>query len=87
MPGEGLGHFFGAMRVDAFQAKDKFKANMDKWIKRFRSATSIEGQESVFVPGDPERIIEQERINTGFELLKPVEDDLKALAEKFEIEF
>ena len=87
MPGEGLGHFFGAMRVDAFQSQDKFKANMDKWIKRFRSATSIEGQESVLVPGDPERIIEQERINTGFELLKPVENDLKALAEKFEIEF
>ena len=87
MPGEGLGHFFGAMRVDAFQPQDKFKANMDKWIKRFRSAISIEGQESVLVPGDPERIIEQERINTGFELLKPVENDLKALAEKFKIEF
>ncbi|MCK5703685.1 MAG: Ldh family oxidoreductase, partial [Cyclobacteriaceae bacterium] len=87
MPGEGLGHFFGAMRIDAFQPQDKFKANMDKWIKRFRSATSIEGQESVLVPGDPERIIEQERINTGFELLKPVENDLRNLAEKFEIEF
>jgi L-2-hydroxycarboxylate dehydrogenase (NAD+) len=25
MPGEGLGHFFGAMRVDAFQPKENFK--------------------------------------------------------------
>lgn len=86
MPGEGLGHFFGAMRVDAFQPKDNFKANMDNWIKRFRSAQSIEGQEAVLVPGDPERIIEKERIKTGFELLKPVENDLKMLAEKFEIQ-
>lgn len=87
MPGEGLGHFFGAMRVDAFQPKEKFKANMDNWIKRFRTATPVEGQESILVPGDPERIIEQERIKTGFNLLKPVENDLKEIAEKFEIKF
>jgi LDH2 family malate/lactate/ureidoglycolate dehydrogenase len=85
MPGEGLGHFFGAMRIDAFQPKRNFKANMDNWIKRFRSAQTIDGQEAVLVPGDPERIIEQERINSGFELLKPVENDLKMLAEKFEL--
>ncbi|MCK5105546.1 MAG: Ldh family oxidoreductase, partial [Cyclobacteriaceae bacterium] len=87
MPGEGLGHFFGAMRIDAFQPKEHFKSHMDNWIKRFRSATTVDGQESVLVPGDPERIIEQERIKAGFELLKPVEEDLKALAEKFEIKF
>ncbi len=87
MPGEGLGHFFGAMRIDAFQPKDHFKSHMDQWIKRFRSASAVDDQESVLVPGDPERIIEQERINTGIDLLKPVEDDLKSLAEKFEIIF
>lgn len=87
MPGEGIGHFFGAMRVDAFQTKEHFKSHMDNWIKRFRGANSVDGQDSVLVPGDPERIISKERINTGFELLKPVEDDLKALAEKFEIDF
>jgi LDH2 family malate/lactate/ureidoglycolate dehydrogenase len=87
MPGEGLGHFFGAMRVDAFQPKENFKANMDQWISRFRSATPIDGQKSVLVPGDPERMMEQERINSGIELLPPVEKDLKGLAEKFGIKF
>ncbi|MCG8310487.1 MAG: Ldh family oxidoreductase [Cytophagales bacterium] len=83
MPGEGLGHFFGAMRIDAFQAKDQFKSNMDTWIKRFKSASVVEGQEEVLVPGDPERILEQERMKTGIKLLKPVEDDLSELADKF----
>jgi len=87
MPGEGLGHFFGAMRVDAFQLKETFKANMDNWIRRFRSATPINGYESVLVPGDPERIIEQERINKGFDLLEAVEKDLKSLANKFNLDF
>jgi LDH2 family malate/lactate/ureidoglycolate dehydrogenase len=87
MPGKGIGHFFGAMRVDAFQPKEHFKSQMDNWIKRFRRATPVDGQKSVLVPGDPERVIEKERIDTGFDILKPVENDLKALAEKFEIEF
>jgi L-2-hydroxycarboxylate dehydrogenase (NAD+) len=87
MPGEGIGHFFGAMRIDAFQPKENFKKHMDQWIKRFRSAAVADGQESVLVPGDPERIIEQQRIKSGLDLLKPVEDDLKMVAEKFEIPF
>jgi L-2-hydroxycarboxylate dehydrogenase (NAD+) len=87
MPGEGLGHFFGAMRVDAFQPKERFKSNMDKWIRRFRSATPVEGQESVLVPGDPERLMENERIFKGIELLPPVEQDLKSIGQKFGIDF
>lgn len=83
MPGEGLGHFFGAMRVDAFQPKEAFKAHMDNWIRRFRQATPIDGQESVLIPGDPERIMEKERILTGIDLLSPVEKDLFALGDRF----
>ena len=37
MPGKGIGHFFGAMRIDAFRPAEDFKSHMDKWIRRFRS--------------------------------------------------
>jgi len=87
MPGEGLGHFFGAMRVDAFQPTAQFKAKMDQWIHRFRSAKTVDGQESVLVPGDPERDMEMKRLKTGIALLPPVEKDLKLLAEKFGVKF
>jgi len=86
MPGKGIGHFFGALRVDAFQPKDQFKSQMDNWIKQFRRATPVDEQDAVLIPGDPERMIAEERINSGFDILRPVENDLKALAEKFEIE-
>ncbi len=36
MPGEGLGHFLGAMRIDAFRPASDFKEHMDNWISRFR---------------------------------------------------
>ena len=86
-PGKGIGHFFGAMRIDAFRPAGDFKKNMDKWIQRFRSARTIEGQKRVIIPGDPEREMEAERMQHGIPLMPVVLDDLKYLAEKFGIVF
>src|SRR4051812_48570876 len=58
MPGKGIGHFFGAMCIDAFRPASDFKAHMDQWITRFRSAKTAEGFDSVVIPGDPEREME-----------------------------
>jgi L-2-hydroxycarboxylate dehydrogenase (NAD+) len=87
MPGKGIGHFFGAMRIDAFRPAEDFKHHMDNWIERFRSAKTAEGFEKVIIPGDPEREMEAERREAGIPLLEPVVDDLHYLAEKFEITF
>lgn len=86
-PGKGIGHFFGAMRIDAFRPADDFKKNMDKWIRRFRSAKTVEGQKKVIIPGEPEREMEQVRMTKGIPLLKPVIEDLKFLGEKFTVSF
>jgi len=86
-PGKGIGHFFGAMRIDAFRPADEFKKHMDKWIRRFRSAKTVEDQPKVIIPGDPEREMESLRMNKGIPLLKPVIEDLKFLGEKFNIQF
>jgi len=83
MPGKGIGHFFGAMRVDAFRPADEFKQHMDNWIRRFRSARTAEGFDRVIIPGDPEREMEKERREHGIPLLQPVVDDLAALGQKF----
>ena len=85
MPGEGIGHFFGAMRIDAFRPAAEFKTHMDKWIRRFRSAKIIKGEKRVFIPGDIEREMEEVRMKEGIPLLQPVVDDLKKLGEKFGI--
>lgn len=85
--GEGIGHFFGAMRVDAFRPADEFKSHMDNWIRRFRSAETTEGNEKVLIPGDPERELEEVRRKEGIPLLKPVIDDLTDLGKKLGIDF
>lgn len=85
--GAGIGHFFGAMRVDAFRPADEFKAHMDNWITRFRAAKPTPGNEKVLIPGDPERELEAIRRVEGIPLLEPVVRDLTALGEKFGVRF
>lgn len=86
MPGEGIGHFFGAMRIDAFRPAAEFKLHMDKWILRFKSAATVAGEEAVIIPGEPERKMEMERRKNGIFLLQPVVDDLLELGKKFSVE-
>ena len=86
MPGKGLGHFFGAMRIDAFQEANQFKNNMDKWIERFRNTKPIDAANKVLIPGDPEREMEIERRENGIPVVDSVIKDLKDLTEKFGVE-
>jgi L-2-hydroxycarboxylate dehydrogenase (NAD+) len=85
-PGEGIGHFFGAMRIDAFRPAEEFKLHMDKWIRRFRSAKPIKTEVPIVIPGEPERAIEAERMQNGIPLLHTVVEDLQQLSRKFNID-
>ncbi len=85
-PGKGIGHFFGAMRIDAFCPAEEFKQHMDNWIAGFRNCKTIAGEEKVLVPGDPEREFEKERMENGIPLLDAVVADLKTLGVRFSID-
>ena len=84
-PGKGIGHFLGAMRIDAFRPADDFKKDMDHWIQGFRKCRTIPGEEKVLVPGDPEREFEADRSKNGIPLLDAVVDDLEKLAERLSV--
>lgn len=86
LPGEGIGHFLGAMRIDAFRPAEDFKLNMDKWIQRFRSSKRIKTEPGVIIPGDPEREMESERMINGIPLLQTVVNDLAVLGKKYNLQ-
>ncbi|MFT3908724.1 MAG: Ldh family oxidoreductase [Ferruginibacter sp.] len=86
MPGKGIGHFFGAMRIDAFRKAGDFKNDMDTWIQSFKNAKSIEGYDRVVIPGEPEREMEEQRRRDGIQLPESVVGELRTLANKFSIE-
>ena len=86
-PGKGIGHFLGAMRIDAFRTVEAYKRDMDHWIQGFRNAKPVEGQEKVLVPGDPEREAAIQRSKEGIPLLDPVVKDLQELSNRFSLPF
>jgi L-2-hydroxycarboxylate dehydrogenase (NAD+) len=85
--GEGTGHFFGAMRIDAFQTSDQFKSKMDEWIETFRSAKSAPGKPAVMIPGDPEREKEILLRTNGIPLVPAIAKDVKDIADYFAVDF
>ena len=85
--GIGIGHFFGALRIDAFRPASEFKTHMDIWIKRFRNATTINETNKVIIPGDPERRMDQLRRKEGIPLLDTVVKDLQSLSEQYQVKF
>jgi len=74
--GKGIGHFFGAMRIDAFRDPDEFKAQIDALVRTLRGTRPAPGRNGPLVPGDPERDAEAERARLGVPLPPAVVEDL-----------
>lgn len=53
--GGHVGHFFGALRIDALREAVEFKADMDRELRAFRGSPPAAGHDRVRVAGDPER--------------------------------
>lgn len=83
--GKGIGHFFGAMRIDAFRPASDFKNSMDEWIDTFRNAVPAEGHEKVLIPGDPEREFTEIYMKEGIPILPDVEIELLEVAKKYNV--
>lgn len=83
LPGKGIGHFLGAMRIDAFRPADEFKKQMDLWINRFKESERIDPNQEVLIPGEPEFRLKSQREKEGIPLHTSVVSDLQSLAEKF----
>ncbi len=78
--GLGIGHFFGALRLDGFIDPAEFKARMDEWVRVFRATKPAPGTDGVVIPGAPERLAEAERRVSGIPLAPAVVADLRDIA-------
>jgi len=74
--GKGIGHFFGALRIDAFIDKDEFKRQIDDLIRTLRTTRPAPGTSGPLIPGDPERAAEAIRRREGIPLVGPVIEEL-----------
>jgi len=86
--GKGIGHFFGAMKIDAFIEVDEFKQQVDAWIAEVRKAKKRpDAEQGPLVPGDPERACEADRRENGVPLVQPVIEALTTIGKKLDVPF
>jgi LDH2 family malate/lactate/ureidoglycolate dehydrogenase len=83
MPGKGIGHFFGAMRIDGFRPAADFKVDMDNWIQQFKNAKVAGGFDRVIIPGEPEAAMQSQRMKEGIPLFDSVVEELNELGGRF----
>ena len=85
--GKGLGHFFGALKIEAFIDPDEFKRSIDAWIRRFRATRPAPETNGPLIPGDPEREAESIRRAQGIPLVMPVVEDLRNISRESGVPF
>lgn len=80
--GKGIGHFFGAMRIDGFRDPTEFKREIDDLVRTFRRTKPAPGTHGPLIPGDPERECERERTQSGIPLVAAVVADLRDISKR-----
>jgi len=76
-----VGHFFAVLRVEAFRPLAEFTATMDEMIRGLKSTPTEEGQDRIYVAGEPEFEEEERRRSRGIPLEDLVVSSLRQIAE------
>jgi LDH2 family malate/lactate/ureidoglycolate dehydrogenase len=82
-----VGHFFGAIRVDAFRPLDEFKATMDDIIRRLKGSATAEGAERIYVHGEKEFEEEERRRQEGVPLHPKTVAMMQQIAQELGVEY
>jgi LDH2 family malate/lactate/ureidoglycolate dehydrogenase len=81
------GHFFGAIRVDAFRPAGEFKKDMDRLIRELKATPPRQGQDRVYVAGEIEFETAAERAEHGIPLHGSVLKGLREVGEQLGVAY
>lgn len=85
--GLGIGHLFGALRIDGFRPADEFKQSVDEWIGVMRAGKPLPGGSGPLIPGDPEWQAEDDRRKHGIPLHPAVLADFSTIGQRIGVTF
>ena len=78
----GIGHFFGALRIDAFRSKDEFKRDMDDLVRRLKDAPKAEGAKRIYIHGEKEFERAEQLAREGIPLNRKVVEELRTIGQQ-----
>lgn len=82
-----VGHFFAAIRIDAFRPVEEFKRDMDALLGQLINAPKAAGADRIYIHGEKEFELAERNSKEGVPLMKEVVDSLKEVGEKNGVPF
>lgn len=73
-----IGHFFCAVKIEAFDDYERFTDRLNTLIKQIKSSRPAPGFKEILLPGEIESRTKQERLKVGIPLKKEIHDFLTA---------
>ncbi len=82
-----VGHFFGAVRVDAFRDVADFKRDMDQLLEELKNAPKAEGHDRIYIHGEKEFELADRYAQEGVPVMEEVVKGLKEVGDKVGLPF
>ncbi len=76
-----VGHFFAAIRLDAFRDPDEFKNDMELLFNQMRKAEKAKGENRIYIHGEKEFELAEKYRSEGIPLLEEVVNNLISAGE------
>ena len=76
-----VGHCFAAIDIEGFMDSGQFRERLDWLIKEIKSSPLSEGSQGVFIPGELELMVEDDRTKNGIPVSENVWQDLEKLSQ------
>jgi L-2-hydroxycarboxylate dehydrogenase (NAD+) len=86
-PTADVGHFFAAVRVDAFRPVEEFKRSMDEYIRELKDAPKAAGQDRIYIHGEKEFERSQRYKREGMPIMAATVQKLAKVGEEVGVPF
>jgi len=83
--GQGVGFYFGAIDIAAFQDPNGFKERMDQMITELKASRKAADCEEILMPGEPEFLKREKNLQDGFRIGPGVLRDLQSIRARFNL--
>ena len=81
-----MGHLMGAIQVDGFRSQSEVETDMEATFDVIRGSGRVEGQDRIFIHGEPEAMAEETYRRAGIPVSKAVMDQLDRWAAVLQVE-
>jgi LDH2 family malate/lactate/ureidoglycolate dehydrogenase len=83
---QNVGHLFGVLPISAFEDIAHYKQRIRKAINDIKNVKKAPGVEEIYLPGEREYLLLQERRRNGVPLSRGVFEDLRKIGSRFGVE-